>query len=146
MSVTLQELERFTHFAQQKLGTSESTLSLEDCVRLWRQQTERDATLDDIQQGRLDLEAGFGSYLIILETRKWQDQSGADRYSTEVVLRNFNSTLTLLDGREGGGGSGGYEDRGSYEDNAGGRSGGAAGSSQGGGSGSRSDMDDEIPF
>ena len=81
-----------------------------------------------------------------LETRKWQDQSGADRYSTEVVLRNFNSTLTLLDGREGGGGSGGYEDRGSYEDNAGGRSGGAAGSSQGGGSGSRSDMDDEIPF
>lgn len=37
-----------------------------------------------------------------LETRKWQDQSGADRYSTEVVLRNFNGTLTLLDGHGGG--------------------------------------------
>jgi single-strand DNA-binding protein len=37
-----------------------------------------------------------------LETRKWQDQSGADRYSTEVVLRPFNSTLTLLDGKPAG--------------------------------------------
>ncbi len=42
-----------------------------------------------------------------LETRKWQDQSGQDKYSTEVVLRNFNSTLTMLDGRDGGGGGGG---------------------------------------
>lgn len=38
-----------------------------------------------------------------LETRKWQDQSGADKYSTEVVLRPFNSTLTLLDGPAGDG-------------------------------------------
>ena len=42
-----------------------------------------------------------------LETRKWQDQSGADRYSTEVVLRPYTGSLTLLDGREGGGGGGG---------------------------------------
>lgn len=34
-----------------------------------------------------------------IETRKWQDQSGADRYSTEIVLRGFNSTLTMLDSR-----------------------------------------------
>ena len=47
-----------------------------------------------------------------LETRKWQDQSGADRYTTEVVLRNFGSTLVMLDGREGGGGaSSGYDDQ-----------------------------------
>ncbi|MET0439190.1 MAG: single-stranded DNA-binding protein [Devosia sp.] len=47
-----------------------------------------------------------------LETRKWQDQSGADRYSTEVVLRPFNSTLTLLDGaRDGDSRNGGYEPR-----------------------------------
>ena len=59
MSIALQELERFTHFAQQKLGTSESNLTLEDCVRLWRQRTERDATIEDIQQGRADLEAGL---------------------------------------------------------------------------------------
>ena len=42
-----------------------------------------------------------------LETRKWQDQSGQDRYSTEVVLQGFGSTLTMLDGRGEGGGSGG---------------------------------------
>ncbi len=64
MSVVLQELESFTHFAQQKLGTSESILSLEDCVRLWRQQIERDATIDDTQQGRADLDAGLAQPLV----------------------------------------------------------------------------------
>ena len=51
-----------------------------------------------------------------LETRKWQDQSGQDRYSTEVVLRPYKSELTMLDGRDGGGGGGGYgqDDRGGY--------------------------------
>lgn len=43
-----------------------------------------------------------------LETRKWQDQSGADRYSTEVVLRPFNGSLTLLDQKRD---DGGYDDR-----------------------------------
>ncbi len=86
-----------------------------------------------------------------LETRKWQDQSGADRYSTEIVLRNFGGSLTLLDGRDGGsgggGGGGGQEDRGGPSDyqgssSSGGgyRSGGASGGS------SRPDLDDEIPF
>lgn len=82
-----------------------------------------------------------------LETRKWQDQSGADRYSTEVALRPFRSELTMLDGRGGAGGGGGGRDGGGsgggYDDyDRGGSSGG--GSSQGGGS--RSDYDDEIPF
>ena len=63
MSVALQELEHFTHFAQQKLSANETHLSLEDCVRLWRQQTERDATLDDLRQGRADLEAGLAQPL-----------------------------------------------------------------------------------
>ena len=97
-----------------------------------------------------------------LETRKWQDQSGQDRYTTEIVLRPFSGNLTLLGGRgEGGGGAGGggYEDRGGYDNygsqgggssgggSAGGRSGG--GGSYGGGSGGgapRPDLDDEIPF
>ena len=43
-----------------------------------------------------------------LQTRKWQDQNGQDRYSTEVVLRGFDGTLTMLDGAQGGGGGGGY--------------------------------------
>lgn len=95
-----------------------------------------------------------------LETRKWQDQSGADRYSTEVVLRPYTGSLTLLDGREGGGGGGGGgderggggggypEDRG-YGDERGGSGGGSAprsGGGSGGGGGGRSDLDDEIPF
>lgn len=72
-----------------------------------------------------------------LETRKWQDQSGQDRYTTEVALRPFRSELTMLDGRgEGGGYGGGDRDE---------RSGGGFGGSQGGGRGG-ADLDDEIPF
>jgi len=92
-----------------------------------------------------------------LETRKWQDQSGADRYSTEVVLRPYTGSLTLLDGREGGcgggGGGSGGDDRGGgypeergYGDERGGSGGGSAPRSGGGGGGGRSDLDDEIPF
>jgi single-strand DNA-binding protein len=81
-----------------------------------------------------------------LQTRKWQDQSGQDRYSTEVVLQGFNSQLTMLD-RAGGGGGG---DFGSDES-----SGGDFGSSGPGAprkpamasaGGKGGDLDDEIPF
>jgi single-strand DNA-binding protein len=76
-----------------------------------------------------------------LETRKWQDQSGQDRYSTEVVLRPYRSELTMLDGRgEGGGGGGGYPD------DRGGSGGGYGDDRGGGGGGGYSDSDDEIPF
>jgi single-strand DNA-binding protein len=96
-----------------------------------------------------------------LETRKWQDQSGADRYTTEVVLRAFRGELTMLGGRgdSGGGGGGDNYGGGSSSGDAssgggygGGYSGGASGGgSSGGGSaggfgGGNSDMDDEIPF
>ncbi|MBB95835.1 MAG: single-stranded DNA-binding protein [Rhodobacteraceae bacterium] len=99
-----------------------------------------------------------------LETRKWQDQSGQDRYSTEVVLRPYRGELTLLDGRGEGGGGGGYGggSGGSYGGGGGGydsgpsddRYGGGAsddrfggGSSGGGGRGPiANDLDDEIPF
>lgn len=77
-----------------------------------------------------------------LETRKWQDQSGADRYSTEVVLRPYNGTMTILSGGVGQG-----EDRGGSSGGSGGRDPDGGGRGQGGGGGSRSqDMDDEIPF
>jgi single-strand DNA-binding protein len=76
-----------------------------------------------------------------LETRKWQDQSGADRYTTEIVLRQYRGELTLLGGRDGGGAAGGMDDRG-----AGGGYGGGRGGAGGGGGGGRSDLDDEIPF
>ncbi len=75
-----------------------------------------------------------------LQTRKWQDQSGQDRYSTEVVLQGFNGSLTMLDGRGEGGGGGGGMSSGSDQGGYGGG---------GGGGGSRSpagEIDDEIPF
>lgn len=88
-----------------------------------------------------------------LETRKWQDQSGADRYSTEVVLRQFRGELTLLGGRgEGGGaGAGGDDyDRGAPDRGAPDRGPSDRGSSSGGGrsgyGGGSSALDDEIPF
>jgi len=79
-----------------------------------------------------------------LQTRKWQDQSGADRYSTEVVLSGFNGTLVMLDGRSGGGGGGYSQDRGSDSGPAPDQGGGQDSGGQTGGG--RSDLDDEIPF
>jgi len=77
-----------------------------------------------------------------LETRKWQDQSGAEKYTTEIVLRPYHGELTLLGGRGEGGGAPGVSDdhSGGYGGHEGG---GAPGPASGGG---RSDMDDEIPF
>ncbi|MFC3711955.1 single-stranded DNA-binding protein [Sphingoaurantiacus capsulatus] len=68
-----------------------------------------------------------------LQTRKWQDQSGADKYSTEVVLQRFNSALVLLDARGEGGGGGGGNDFGA--DDFGGGGGGSRGGYGGGGGG-----------
>ena len=85
-----------------------------------------------------------------LQTRKWQDQSGNDRYSTEVVLRGFNGTLTMLDGRGEGGGGGGSGYGGGQRSGGGyGSSGGGSGGDYGGGSSGGSnydDLDDDIPF
>ena len=102
-----------------------------------------------------------------LETRKWQDQAGADRYSTEVVVRPYAGTLTSLDsgqgGGGGGGGGGGREDWAGGGDDFGGGGGGGSRGGRGGGSGSgggfgggqggggnrggfADDLDDDVPF
>jgi len=86
-----------------------------------------------------------------LQTRKWTDQQGVEKYSTEVVLQGFNSVLTMLDGRSGGGGGGG----GNFGSDDGGDFGSSSPSSSAprrpvaagsGGGGRNSDMDDDIPF
>ncbi|MFL6735339.1 MAG: single-stranded DNA-binding protein [Sphingomicrobium sp.] len=89
-----------------------------------------------------------------LQTRKWTDQSGADRYSTEIVLQKFRGELVLLDSRDGGGSSSGGGSRGGdYGDDFGGGSGGG----YSGGAASRpqsrpqpaafdTDLDDDVPF
>lgn len=72
-----------------------------------------------------------------IKTRKWQDQGGADKYITEIVLRGFDCTIKLLDKKgDGDGGSRGSDDRSS----------GGGSSSRGGGARRNDDMDDEIPF
>jgi single-strand DNA-binding protein len=110
-----------------------------------------------------------------LQTRKWQDQQGNDKYSTEIVLQGFNSVLTMLDGpggSQGGGGGGGRGGAGGGDDWAGGGDdfgGGSSGGGYGGGSGGRGgsapagggnrgggsfgqgggfadDLDDDVPF
>jgi single-strand DNA-binding protein len=88
-----------------------------------------------------------------LQTRKWTDQQGVEKYSTEVVLQGFNSVMTMLDGAGGRSGGGGYvEDGGSDFGSSGGSSTGGGGGQRrvaaggGGGGGGRRDMDDEIPF
>jgi len=76
-----------------------------------------------------------------LQTRKWTDKDGAEKYTTEVVVPRFNGTLTMLDGRSGGGGGGG--DAGGFD----------GGMDDGGGAppaptrgGKGGDLDDDIPF
>ncbi len=98
-----------------------------------------------------------------LRTRKWQDQNGNDRYTTEVSVGGMGGVLTMLDGAPGGGGqrgggsggsSGGGDEWGSGGGSRGGASGGASGGSssgggwnQGGGAGGfADDLDDDIPF
>ena len=110
-----------------------------------------------------------------LQTRKWQDAQGQDKYSTEIVLQGFNSVLTMLDGPNGGqgGGGGGGGSRGGGDDWAGGggndfgggssgggggygggggrggsapSGGGARGGSFGQGGGFADDLDDDVPF
>lgn len=94
-----------------------------------------------------------------LETRKWTDQQGQERYTTEVVLRPYRGELTLLGGRDGGGagggGGGGYGGGaqgggygGGYDDGPGygGGGGGSSAPASGGGGGGRADFDDDIPF
>lgn len=83
-----------------------------------------------------------------LQTRKWTDKDGAEKYSTEVVLQRFRGELTMLDGREGGGGGGGggFSSGGDDYGSGGGSAGGGGRSSGGGSPARRDDMDDEIPF
>jgi single-strand DNA-binding protein len=81
-----------------------------------------------------------------LQTRKWQDKEGQDRYSTEVVLQGFNSQLTMLDTRGGGGASADSGDEFGSSGPSGGSSVARERKPAMAGAGKRDDMDDEIPF
>ena len=63
MSTSLKELDNFTQFAQNALAVGEANLTLEDCVRLWRQQCEQQSTVDDVRQGLEDYDNGLAKPL-----------------------------------------------------------------------------------
>jgi single-strand DNA-binding protein len=155
--------------ANLSVATSENWKDRTTGERKERTEWHRVVVFNDALVGVVERFLKKGSKIYIegqLETRKYADQSGAERYTTEVVLRPFRGELTMLDGREGGGGggaSGGFEDEGGASGgggyggggSGGGRSsgggfGGPSGGGSSGGGGGRApmadDLDDEIPF
>ncbi|QQR69633.1 MAG: single-stranded DNA-binding protein [Alphaproteobacteria bacterium] len=125
--------------ANLRLATGESWKDKTTGERKERTEWHRVVISNEALIGVVEKYARKGSKLYLegqIETRKWTDKDGQERYATEVVLRPFRGELTLLDRAEGGGGAG--ASRGSYEDA--GRPGPAAPSAP------SADMDDEIPF
>ena len=135
--------------ANMSLATSESWRDKNSGERKERTEWHRVVVFNERLVDVIEKYVRKGSKLYIegaLQTRKWTDNSGQERYTTEVVLQRFRGELTMLDGRssggEGGMGGAGPDDIGS---------GGGGGGGQGGSGGRRSgggaqDLDDEIPF
>jgi single-strand DNA-binding protein len=140
-----------TRIANLSVATSESWRDKASGERKERTEWHRVVIFNDklVEIVEKYLKKGAKVYLEgALQTRKWTDNSGQERYSTEVVLQRYRGELTMLDGRSsGGGGEGGYADEPPAQEfaAAGGRSGGA-----GAGRSERrpaaQDLDDEIPF
>ena len=145
-----------------RLATSESWKDRQSGERKekteWHQVAIFDERLGDVAEKYL--RKGSKVYLEgQIQTRKWQDQNGADRYTTEVVVPRFGGVLTMLDGAPGGGQGGGRSggDNWAAGDDFGGGSGGGgarSGGGQGGGArgggmgggGFADDLDDDVPF
>jgi single-strand DNA-binding protein len=148
-----------TRVASLSIATSESWKDRNSGERKEKTEWHRVVVFNDRLVDVVERFIKKGSKLYVegaLQTRKWTDNTGQERYTTEIVLQKFRGELTMLDGRQGGGGGGDSDgDEGGY----GGGYGGGGGSSYGGGSrapsGGRSggsapapsnDLDDEIPF
>lgn len=134
-----------TKIANLSLATSESWRDRNSGERRERTEWHRVVIFNDRLVDVVEKYLSKGSKIYVegqLQTRKWTDRDGQDRYTTEVVLQRFRGELTMLDGRGGGGGGdfgGGGQDFG-----GGGRDfGGGGGAPSGGGAGA---LDDDIPF
>src|SRR3979490_132239 len=136
-----------TRIANLNLATSESWRDKNSGERKERTEWHRVVIFNEnlVKVAEQYLKKGSKLYVEgALQTRKWPDQAGIEKYSTEVVLQRFRGELTMLDGRGEGGGGGGGPSGGSDE---------GGGGFGGGGGGSRPerrppgpDLDDEIPF
>ena len=137
-----------TKIANLSLATSETWRDKNSGERKERTEWHRVVVFNDRLVDVIEKYVRKGSKLYIegaLQTRKWTDKEGQERYSTEVVLQRFRGELTMLDGGRGGGGS----DFGGGEPDAGGGGGGSTGGGGGrrsGGGSAPQDLDDEIPF
>ena len=145
--------------AQLSLATSESWKDRNSGERREKTEWHRVVIFNEnlVQVAERFLKKGSKIYVEgQIETRKWQDQSGVEKYTTEIVLRPFRGELTMLEGRggEGGGmGEGDYDrepagatGRGGGFGNQGGGGRGGQGGRQGGWNAPADDLDDEIPF
>ena len=134
-----------TKVANLSLATSENWRDRNTGERRERTEWHRVVIFNDRLVDVVEKYLNKGSKIYIegqLQTRKWTDRDGQERYTTEVVLQRFRGELTMLDSRGGGGdfgGGGGGGDFGGGQDFGGG----GGGSSSGGGGG---DLDDDIPF
>lgn len=140
------------------IATSESWKDKQTGERKERVEWHRVSILNDGLAGIAEQYLKKGSKVYIegqLETRKWTDQQGVERYSTEVVLRPYRGEITLLDGRQDSGGAGqgsaGGDDHRPMQREAGAATGGRPADARdqyttAGAGGGRSDIDDDIPF
>ena len=157
----IRSLQNGGRVANFSLATSESWKDRSSGEKREKTEWHRVVVFNDNLVGVVERFIKKGSKLYVegaLETRKWTDQSGQEKYSTEVVIKQFRGEITLLDGRGegGGGGGGGGGGSGGGYDRAGGDDYGSAPSGGGGGGGGarsggssarpRDDIDDEIPF
>jgi len=132
-----------TKVANLSLATSESWRDRNSGERRERTEWHRVVIFNDRLVDVVEKYLNKGSKIYVegqLQTRKWTDRDGQERYTTEVVLQRFRGELTMLDGRSGGGGGGDFGGGGGGQDFGGGGGGGAP---SGGGAG---DLDDDIPF
>ncbi|MCW0236468.1 MAG: single-stranded DNA-binding protein [Ferrovibrio sp.] len=144
----IRSMQSGEEIAQLSLATSETWRDKASGERKERTEWHRVVIFNEnlVKVAKQYLKKGSKVYIEgSLQTRKWTDKDGAEKYTTEVVLQRFRGELTMLDGREGGGGGGGFssggDDYGGGSGSSGGRSGGGGGSAP-----RRDDMDDEIPF
>jgi single-strand DNA-binding protein len=136
-----------TRVANLSVATSESWRDKNSGERRERTEWHRVVVFNDRLVEICERYLKKGSKIYIegaLQTRKWTDQSGQEKYTTEVVLQKFRGELTMLDGR-GGGGAGDSDDAGGgFSDNSGGSGPGRMGRAPAGAGGG--DLDDDIPF
>jgi single-strand DNA-binding protein len=145
-----------TRIANLNLATSESWRDRNSGERKERTEWHRVVIFNDklVEIAEKYLRKGSKIYVEgALQTRKWTDNAGVEKYSTEVVLQRFRGELTMLDGASGGRGQGGGASEGGYDEDFSGGSGGGyntarASAPAGGGPGRarNDDLDDEIPF